>query len=80
MSKTADPLAPNLRLYHPEDGIVVQQLLHPGIEAGFDFHVGEIVGQRRALHHPNVYAAALDAGFSPSIPSALVVISVTSGP
>lgn len=46
----------------------MQQLLHPGIEAGFDFHVGEIVGQRRALHHPNVYAAALDPGFSPFNP------------
>jgi hypothetical protein len=39
-----------------------------------------IVGQRRAFNHADIHAAAFDPGFPPSIPSALVVISVTSGP
>jgi hypothetical protein len=58
----------------------MQQFLHAGVQPGFNLYVGQIVGQRGALDYPDIHAAAFNPGFPPSIPSALVVISVTSGP
>ncbi len=58
----------------------MQQLFHTGMKPRFDLYMGQIVSQRRAFNHADIHAATFDRRFPPSMPSALVVIKVTSGP
>ncbi|CUZ41606.1 Uncharacterised protein [Serratia marcescens] len=54
----------DLRLHHPEGGVLTQQFLHAGIETRLHHHLAQIIAQRDGFHHADVHATAFDFGFT----------------
>ncbi|CAI1580519.1 Uncharacterised protein [Serratia marcescens] len=63
-AQTGDAFTADLRLHHPEGGVLTQQFLHAGIEARLHHYLAQIIAQRDGFHHADVHAAAFDFGFT----------------
>ena len=63
-AQPGDTFTTDLRLHHPEGGVLTQQFLHAGIETRLHHHLAQIIAQRDGFHHADVHAAAFDFGFT----------------
>ncbi|CUY49047.1 Uncharacterised protein [Serratia marcescens] len=63
-AQPGDAFTADLRLHHPEGGVLAQQFLHAGIKARLNHHLAQILAQRDGFHHADVHAAAFDFGFT----------------
>ncbi|CVA01791.1 Uncharacterised protein [Serratia marcescens] len=63
-AQPGDAFTADLRLHHPEGGVLTQQFLHAGIETRLHHHLAQIIAQRDGFHHADVHAAAFDFGFT----------------
>ncbi len=64
-AQATDTFTPHLRLHHPKNRIFMQQLFHTGIEACFNFHMGQIIRQGSAFNHADIHTTAFNRRFTP---------------